>query len=90
MRLAPEGEVSRLTSDRRAEVVSLLSPAFIDEPLIAAILPDSAERVRLIPFYFEHVIRHGLRHGQIYVAEPLARRGDLDTTTARRAHATGR
>ena len=72
MRLAPEGEVSRLTSARLAEVVRLLGAAFMDEPLIAAILPDSAERVRLIHFYFEHVVRHGLGYGQIYVAEPSA------------------
>ena len=39
LRLAPEGAVSRLTSARLAEVVRLLGAAFIDEPLIAAILP---------------------------------------------------
>jgi GNAT superfamily N-acetyltransferase len=72
LRLAPEGAIGRLTSARLAEAVQLLSAAFIDEPLIAAILPDPAERVRLIPFYFEHVIRHGLSYGQIYVTEPLA------------------
>jgi GNAT superfamily N-acetyltransferase len=65
-------EVSQLRSAQLAEAVQLLAAAFIDEPLIAAILPDPVERVRLIGFYFEHVVRHGLQYGEIYATEPLA------------------
>ena len=46
---SPPGlQVSWLTTAQLPTAVQLLAAAFIDEPLITAILPDPAERVRLI------------------------------------------
>jgi GNAT superfamily N-acetyltransferase len=52
----------------RAEAVATLASAFADDPALAWIIPDSADRARRLPRFFDWLFADHLRHGMIRVS----------------------
>ena len=49
----------------------MLSNAFIHDPAFNYLIPDTNERLKILNHYFQHVIKYGLRYGEVYSSTNL-------------------
>jgi GNAT superfamily N-acetyltransferase len=59
-------QVVRLAATSVAAVGGVLARAFGDDPLMAYVLPDAAERSRLMPWYYEALVRYAYLAGEVH------------------------
>jgi ribosomal protein S18 acetylase RimI-like enzyme len=48
-----------------------LSKAFHHDPIFSSIIPDTNQRLKTLRYYFQHVIKYGLRYGEVYSSPNL-------------------
>ncbi len=52
--------------DKLKSISSVLSKAFNQDPLFCYLIPDTNQRLKTLNHYFQHVIKYGLRYGEVY------------------------
>ena len=49
----------------------VLSKAFRHDPVFSFLIPDTNQRLKTLNLYFQHVIKYGLRYGEVYSSPNL-------------------
>ena len=70
--VAPEIEVVRLRTEQIERIAEVLARAFWSDPQMLWLLPDEADRARLLPWLMTTSIRFSLRAGEAWTTPDLA------------------
>src|SRR3990172_2583048 len=62
-------KVTRLSAPQISETAGVLARAFHDDPWWMFVVPDDAERARLLPWFMEPGVRHCHMFGEVYATE---------------------
>ncbi len=60
--------VLHLPGDKLKTISSVLSKAFNHDPFFNYLIPDTGQRLKTLNHYFQHVIKYGLRYGEVYTS----------------------
>jgi ribosomal protein S18 acetylase RimI-like enzyme len=64
-------KVLHLPLDKLKSASNVLSKAFHHDPIFSYVIPDANERLKTLNQYFQHVIKYGLRYGELYSSPNL-------------------
>ena len=59
-------KVLHLPIDKLINISNVLSKAFNHDPIFTFLIPDTNQRLKTLNHYFQHVIKYGLRYGEVY------------------------
>jgi len=59
-------KVLHLPIDKLKTISNVLSKAFNHDPIFNFLIPDTNQRLKTLNHYFQHVIKYGLRYGEVY------------------------
>lgn len=58
--------IIHLQKDQIKPAAEMLAKAFIDNPMFALFIPNTAERAKKWPYLFQFQIRYGMRYGEVH------------------------
>ena len=64
-------KVLRVPVNKLKAAGSVLSKAFHHDPIFNYLIPDTNQRLKTLNHYFQHVIKYGLRYGEVYSSPNL-------------------
>jgi len=64
-------KILHLPVDKLKTAGIILSKAFSQDPIFSYLIPDTKQRLKTLNLYFQHVIKYGLRYGEVYSSPNL-------------------
>lgn len=64
-------DLVRVRTPQDHQIAEMLAAAFLDDPMFQFIIPDDAERRKILPRIFRMNLAYTCRYGEVYTAPPM-------------------